>query len=58
MGMKPRSMRNKRTTSGASAETSGANEFTAPTSGLKNVTFTRGPVIHVIRDSLLMLLHI
>ena len=35
-------MRNKHTTSRASEETSGANVFTAPTSGLNNVTFTRG----------------
>ena len=42
MGRKPRSVRNKRTTSRASAETSGANKFTAPISGLKNVTFTQG----------------
>ena len=35
-------MRNKRTTSRASEETSGANVFTAPTSGLNNATFTRG----------------
>ena len=42
MGRKPRSLRNKRTTSRAPAETSGANVFMAPTSGLNNAMFTQG----------------
>ena len=44
MGRKPKSMRNKRATSRVSAETSDTNVFTAPTSGLNNVTFTRGTI--------------
>ena len=42
MGRKPKSQRKQRVTGGASAEASAANEYTAPTSGLSNVLFTRG----------------
>ena len=41
MGRKPRSWRNRGTTSRVSVKNSNANEFTAPTSGLESVMFNQ-----------------
>ena len=51
MGRKPRSMRNKRTTSRASEETSGANAFTAPTSENSSNSYVGIKRIHDGRSS-------